>query len=293
MAAEPIMMPGIVRPETTVAPAASPTEGQAAKVPRKQSTIDFPYYQIDNLIQLVDTIYQNSGPACDLDRLAALLRTTVTSSGFKMRLSAARMFGLVEREDGRVVLTSLGERALDGATARAAKADAFLSVPLYRAVYEQYRGRNLPPARGLESVMVTLGVTASAAERARWNFERSAEQAGFFEHGKDRLVNPVSPREATQLTSAPAPTSVIGSAGAQERALHVRRDDTSGPTAPVPAQHPLIQGMLMEMPPLRAAWDLEDRAKWLRAFANALDLLYEGSGQIRVSASETGSTQSG
>ena len=38
--------------------------------------------------------------------------------------------------------------------------------------------------------MVSLGVAAKQKDRARRVFQRSAERAGFFEHGNGRLVMP-------------------------------------------------------------------------------------------------------
>ena len=49
----------------------------------------------------------------------------------------------------------------------------------------------LPPAAALEREMGQLGVASKQTGKARQAFERSAEQAGFFAHGADRLVMPV------------------------------------------------------------------------------------------------------
>jgi hypothetical protein len=48
----------------------------------------------------------------------------------------------------------------------------------------------LPPAAALSRDIVALGVSEKQKDRARLIFERSADQAGFFEHGKQRLVMP-------------------------------------------------------------------------------------------------------
>jgi hypothetical protein len=54
----------------------------------------------------------------------------------------------------------------------------------------EYRGGVLPPATALSRDVVALGVSEKQKDRARLVFECSAEQAGFFEHGKQRLVMP-------------------------------------------------------------------------------------------------------
>jgi hypothetical protein len=63
---------------------------------------------------------------------------------------------------------------------REARARAFLSVPLYKAIYDKYKGGVLPPAAALERDVVGLGVAEKQTGRARQVFERSAEQTGFL-----------------------------------------------------------------------------------------------------------------
>jgi hypothetical protein len=72
------------------------------------------------------------------------------------------------------------------------KVRAFYAVPLYKSIYERFDGRPLPPAAALERVIVELGVSQKQATTARQVFQRSAKQAGFFEHGINRLVEPVT-----------------------------------------------------------------------------------------------------
>jgi hypothetical protein len=45
----------------------------------------------------------------------------------------------------RVELTDLGKRIVDPETHDGARAEAFLRVPLYRAIFDRYRGVKLPP----------------------------------------------------------------------------------------------------------------------------------------------------
>ncbi len=88
------------------------------------------------------------------------------------------------------VSTDLGQRVLNPVTEVEARATGFLNVPLYRAVYEKYRGHMLPPPKALEREMVLAGVAPKQASKARQAMERAAEQAGFFTHGEDRSGGP-------------------------------------------------------------------------------------------------------
>ncbi len=84
--------------------------------------------------------------------------------------------------------------------ARQARITAFLNVPLYRRLYENYKGRNLPPDPGLEQAIVNLGVSAKQKERARQVFQRSANYAGFFNQGRNRLILPAGLTDSPLLS---------------------------------------------------------------------------------------------
>jgi len=127
---------------------------------------------------------------CDDDQLAAWTDQSVKSSGFRLQIATARMFGVIEGSSGRHRLTDMGRMIVDPSQAREGKARAFLNVPLYKAVYEKYRGGVLPPSAAFERDIVGLGVAEKQKDKARQVFERSATQAGFFEAGKSKLVMP-------------------------------------------------------------------------------------------------------
>ncbi len=94
-----------------------------------------------------------------MEQLAAYLQKAV-SSPFRVRVSSARMFGITKNEKGQVHLTELGRMIADPKTEPAARAEAFLSVELYKAIFEKYRKFTLPGTSGLESEMQALGVSS-------------------------------------------------------------------------------------------------------------------------------------
>lgn len=156
----------------------------------ERSTIGFPYLDLDAGIECARAVYNRSGHgACDVDELAAEMNQTI-SGAFRMKTAAAKVFGLLDK-DGRssFKLTPLGQKLVGGGEP-AARVEAFLTVPLYSAIYEKYRGHHLPPAKALEREMQSLGVSSKQTDKARQAFERSARQAGFFDSGDDRLVRP-------------------------------------------------------------------------------------------------------
>jgi hypothetical protein len=151
---------------------------------------------------------------------------------------------------------------LDPNRSREGKASAFLSVPLYKAIFDKYRTGILPPnAAALEREMVAFGVSDKVKDRARQAFEKSADQAGFFEHGKNRLVMPAI--NATK--EAP-----------REEAL---RDDLGGGGngGGPPDIDPIIRGLLARLPTSGDVWPEAERNLWLELLKGSFKLIYRDS----------------
>lgn len=233
---------------------------------RQRSTIAFPYMPLKDAVELAEAIHGNVGLGeCDDDQLAAWTGQSTKSSGFRVQISSARQFGLITSEaGGRYRLTNLGRMIVDPNQAREAKAQAFLNVPLYRAIFDKYRGGVLPSqAAALEREMVGMGVSDKVKDRARQTFERSAEQAGYFEHGKNRLVMPAVSTVRAPTEAAPDEENK-GSGGSG-----------GGPPAGV---DPIIQGLLARLPPSGADWSEKDRDLWLELLRGSFKLIYKDAG---------------
>src|SRR5258708_2914992 len=171
---------------------------------RQRSTIGFPYEDLNSAIEIAQAIHNHVGLGdCEDDQLASWTKQSPKSSGYRMQLAAARMFGIMETVGGRYRLTDLGRAIVDPQRARDGRVRAFLNVPLYAAVFDKYRGGVLPPTAAFERDIQSLGVAEKMKDRARRYLERSAEQAGFFEQGRDRLVRPgVAVREGAAPEAA-------------------------------------------------------------------------------------------
>lgn len=273
MVAETIQMPLPNRPE---GPPAEVESRQAARQPRVVSSIEFPYSDLETTMQVVNAINSKAGTECEADQLAAWMGMIPTSGSFKSRVSAARMFGLARREGNRVRLTPLGRDTLDSTKAKNARVEAFLTVELYKAIYDRYRGTVLPPTAGLEAEMVALGVSPNQKERARWAFEKSADYAGFFDSGRDRLVSP-SVRNSPSSEMATESTSLEPAQSRPMTTAQMREPPISS------EHHPFVQGLLKSLPAPDTLWAVEGRAKWLQAAAHIFDLMYKGEGGISIS----------
>lgn len=231
---------------------------------RQRSTIAFPYVDLKSAIELAEAIHGNVGLGEGDDaQLAAWTKQSTKSSTFRVQISGARLFGLMATDgSGRHKLTDLGRAVVDPNQAAEAKARAFLAVPLFKAIFDNYKNGVLPPAAALARDMVGLGVAEKTKDRARQIFERSAEQAGFFAHGKNRLVMPA--------------VAVRG-----EQAPHdEKREDANGGNGGGGGESglaldPLLIALLKKVPSSEKGWPGANRVRWFRTFAMNVSQIYD------------------
>ena len=239
-----------------------------SKQPRGRSTIEFPYADLDDAVLVARMILDKGGVPLAKDQLAATMGHPVTSGAFLAKLHAARMFGLIEFVSGNSKLTDLGFDvvASDESRVKAAKVKAFYNVPLFARAYGEFRNRPLPPRNeGLEQALVAFGVLQTRKHNARWAFDRSARQAGFFEHGEDKLVQPVV-TWVDQNTDSPSRPAVENEP--EIESVPVMKASS------LAADEFLIRGLLARMPHPDTEWPVAERARWLRALSVNLAMLY-------------------
>jgi hypothetical protein len=231
---------------------------------RERSTIEFPYTGLEDAIAVAKGIHDTAGSTiCQHEQLASALGLSMNSSGYRLRVSAARHFGLTESTTGGVKLLPLGQMIVDSAREREAKVRAFLNVPLFMAIYEQNRGKQLPPAAALEREMAGLGVAEKQKERARQVFQRSAEIAGFFEMDRARLIMP--PGVGAE-NPAPADATKEGDKNGNGSG------DGSGGKSDI---DPIILGLLARLPKSGDVWPEAQRELWLELLKGSFKLIYK------------------
>ena len=243
-------------------PESSPASGR-----RERSSIAFPYGDLDSAVNVARTIYTRAGGQCSLDQLAAWLDyKSVDSGAFRLQVSTARIFGLLATARKALELTDLGTRIADTGRERQARVEAFLTVPLYRRTFDEFRGQSLPPDAGLESAFARMGVAAKQTDKARQAFQRSALQARFFDAGKDRLVEPSMPApEKPPWSSSEAGAGPVPSTPPPKTA-------EVEPEAPL---HPFIQGLITTLPVPGTSWSDTERKEWLTAAEHIFALIYK------------------
>lgn len=242
---------------------------------RQRSQLAFPYADLQRSRDLSDKLAELGGAgAVELTQLAAAMNQTADGGTFRGRISAARMFGLIEFSGETAQLTDLGKDILDPMRAAAAKVTAFLRVPLYEKLYSEFQGYPLPPAAAIERKLVMLGLPQKQVDRARQAFAGSADFAGFI-NSNGRFVKPVVSARADPADDT------------RENPFKVDPDkdrgDGKGRTGgggggwdepPSGKNHPLIQGLLVTLPEPGQEWSDSDRKAWLEMAESIFKMIY-------------------
>lgn len=237
----------------------------SAKKPEQQargrSTIEFPYLDLLTTLEVAHAVKAVGGTSAEWNQLAVKLQMAPDGGGFRLRIMAAKVFGMVEADRGHVELTDLGIRIVDPQFERPAKVEAFLRVQLFKALYDKLAGQTLPPPAAIERMAEQAGVAPKQKDKARQVFIKSAKQAGMFDLSPDRLAMPPglngqvsAPKAVMDAAATPAPTPVQ--------------------SIPTETLHPFVKGLLDKLPPPDTDWAIKDRAKWLTTAANIFDLMY-------------------
>jgi hypothetical protein len=242
-----------------------------AKRGRAHSGTAYPYFNLDTSVKVATVIYERGGN-CTIDQLASLLGYSAVRNGtFLTRLSSAKLFCLVESQGDKISLTERGYAVaapvMPGDAANA-KMRAFLAVPLFGQIYEEFKGCALPPEMGMRNLLENkFKIVKDRVNPALRVFYESAEQAGFFALNGDRtkLIMPLTHASAN---AAPADKGTVAPppAAAPEKPRGGGGDDGTPPRI-----HPAILGLLRDMP-TPGKWI--GKARFMKAFQNTVDFIY-------------------
>jgi hypothetical protein len=202
---------------------------------------------LEDAIEVVQATFHHGGQRATFDQLAVWMKHENVDSGTfrSFKIATARIFGLIDVVKDNVSLTELGNQIVDPASEKQARAKAFLNVPLYRKVFEIYKGRLLPKDTALEQEMGSLGVALKQKSRERQSFQRSAVQAGVFNETKDRLVLP----GGVSLDS----TTPNGGASRKMEATAIH------PITPTGDVDPMLSMLFESLPPSGSEWSRDAR----------------------------------
>lgn len=252
----------------------TPSEAKEGSSPRVMSGFPSPYFDLDTSIKVAEVIHTLGGGSCSADQLAAWLDyKSVRSGTYLTRVTAARQFGLIESTAGRFSVTDRGMAIIAPVMpddAINAKADAFLSAPLFAKLYEQFRGKKLPPEIGLKNLLKSAPYTVlpDRVDPSARTFYNSATQAGYFSTtgDKSRLIRPGS--TPASATAEPPPADMPPPPATEKPKSGGGGGDGTG------GVHSAIVGLLRELPPPGAPWSAQKKQRFLSAFQATIDFIY-------------------
>lgn len=243
---------------------------------RARSGVRYPYYDLADGVTVATKMHQEAGGPCSRSQLAAILgHKGVNSGAFLTRLSAAKLFGLIESTpDKKMKVTQRGLAIVAPVSPEAAvqaKLDAFLDVELFQKVYKEFDGTTLPADVGLKNLLeTTFEVVPDRVTPTVRIMLDSADYAGLFPNGnRSRMVMPFkAPGSAAgplpkREPPAPAPVDPArgggggGGGGGQGSGLD-----------------PALVGFLQHLPPPKSRVSSKRREKIKVAFGGLLDVLY-------------------
>jgi hypothetical protein len=223
-----------------------------------------PQYDLEQSIEVARQITnRGAGATVSTHQLAAFLGYKSTNNGaYLTRVAAARLFGLVE---GRAEAIEATDRATQiifpdaPETADRARLEAFQSVPLYNAILEAFRGREISEAGMVNTLVGRFGVSSKDAKSVLARLLASAGQAGLFKvAGPNRMIEPTITPTTQQRASEPEPSS---------RATPVAHTGSA-------RQFPKIIDGALELMPAGPPWDEAEYMEWLDFFDKACRVYY-------------------
>jgi hypothetical protein len=246
--------------------AENPTKNSADDSPRGRSTIEFPYLDLENAVEIADKVNKVGGTGCEWKQLAVAMNQAADGGGFRMRVMTAKVFGLLTYDRGNIELTDLGIQAIDSKYAKRALVDAFMKPALFKQLFERLNGVTLPPPAAVERMIEQMGVAPKQKDKARQVFMRSAKQAGLFELSGERMSIPPGANGVTKDVP-PQGDAGLPKAGGGSGGGGGSNDGTT--------YDPFVVGLLRKLPPTDSEWAIKDRVKWLETAAKAFDLIYQ------------------
>lgn len=189
------------------------SQAPAATSERERSGTRYPFYSLEDATEFARAIQKSGGNEVSEDDLLKFLKLSRTTKSWVYKLSTAREFQLVERKgqksDARITITDLAKRLLlpgDDEELKVTKIAAALTPPLYKKLFDRYKGAPVPQVPFLANLLVrehkiVEGVSAQAAEA----FIATAKYAGLV-NGPDNVLG--EPKNGRKSEEKPPPPDV-------------------------------------------------------------------------------------
>lgn len=287
----PLMPPkalGASAPSSSAGPSPSAPALPRAVTPKPRSEIAFPYYSLDKSIEVPKLIHERAGGRCGRGQLAGLLGYSgVKNGGFLTRMSAAKMFGLIEENGDVITLTDRAKKILSPVRptdAEQAKLDAFLSVELFRKVFDDFDGHTLPAADGMSNLFLTqYKIVPNQVVPALRNLMDSADSAGLFRvtGNRSKLIRPIIRNDGLDAPPPPPPSPAPPNSqnGGDDNSNRDQRNSGRhgngtqvGPD--LSGVHPALIGLIQNLPAVGSNLGPKRRAALIDAFKHTINFIY-------------------
>lgn len=266
-----------------------PAEAKAV-TPKPRSEMQFPYFSLEKSIEVPKLIHDRAGGRCDRAQLAGLLGYSgVRNGGFTTRMSAAKMFGLIEESGDVITLTERAKKILSPvrpSDSEQGRLDAFMDVELFRKVFDDFDSHTLPAPDGLSNLFRTqYKIVPNQIPVALRNLMESAESAGLFKLAgtRSKMIRPIIRNDGSAAPPAPAPPPPTALDGNHdESASHSQRGSTRpgngglGQSSghDLSGVHPALIGLIQNLPAVGATLGPKRRAALIDAFKHTINFIY-------------------
>ena len=160
-------------------------------------------------LDIARQVEESGGGTLTEETLAVNLGLSKNSSGFRLKCLAARQFNLLVKQGATVSTTSIAKAILKPTSdedALQGYRQSFLSIPLFQAVAERYRGQRLPDSQTLRNVLEReFSVERKRVQQAERLLLDSARDTYLLKHRGD----------GTYLTISDNPSGPLDTPGFQ------------------------------------------------------------------------------
>ena len=162
-----------------------------AKVTEPVARPKFPRHSVEKALRIPQKILeQNAGKSCTPDKAASFFG--VGAAGlFSVEIGSATKYGFLERpETGKIQPTALARQILKPQSPHdvvEGYRKAVLNATDFNAVYQHYRGENLPDDEFFRNTVVeNFGISSESFPEFRSLFMESLESAQLLQHNNDK-----------------------------------------------------------------------------------------------------------
>ena len=156
---------------------------------RQRSVYLFPAYGFTTALDIARRVEESGGGSLTEETLAINMGLSVKSSGFRLKSLAARQFQLISKQGDTLTTTPVAKaifKPTGPEDSMRGYRQSFLSVPLFQAVSERYRGQRLPDSQTLRNVLEReFQVEHSRVQQAERMLLDSARDAHLLKHRGD------------------------------------------------------------------------------------------------------------